>query len=163
MGHPLRREVAELEAQNTFQDYIDEVASEPPNEVVAEAVAQAQEDHAANAEKAKLSAAIQAEREDELDQSILAEQDEQRENLEFEEMDSDPPPKPKPKRQVSNRLYVERQGGRFVLANSVKLIPGEVLYRHRPRSMGVQERFIKHSRVDDKHPNKLKSSKEKTK
>jgi hypothetical protein len=35
-----------------------------------------------------------------------------------------------------------RRNGRFVLASSVEVIEGETLYRHRPRSFGVSEKFI---------------------
>jgi hypothetical protein len=49
----------------------------------------------------------------------------------------------KPKK---SRLYCLRDG-KYVLTSTVKLTPGENLYRKRPRSFGVSEKYIKHGVV----------------
>ena len=146
----VRREIAQMEIENE-QPELDEIeANQPPNDAVAEAVAQAQEDYAANIERQKLNAQIAAEREDAIADAIREEQDEAVASGEYDILDSDPRPKPKvigqSKASKPKSLFVQRQG-KFVPASTVELIPGEVLYWHRKRDIGVSEKFIKHSNV----------------
>ena len=136
-GRRVAREIAQMEFENELNE---QEANQPLSKAVADAVAHAQEDYAADIEGQKLSAKIAADRQDELYNSLEEEKQEQAESGEFDEMDE--PPKPKSK--VGRRLFVERKG-RFVPASTVKLIKGETLYWHRRRELGVSERYIKHS------------------
>jgi hypothetical protein len=48
---------------------------------------------------------------------------------------------------MKGKSYVKRED-RFILASSVEtLLPGETLYWHRPRSFGVDEKWIAYSKV----------------
>ncbi len=138
----VRREIAQMEIENEQQELDEQEANEPPNDAVAEAVAQAQEDYAANIERQKLSAKIAAERQDELDAVLQEEANAQAEAGEFDEYDI-----PKPlKRPPGQRLFVKRNN-KYVLASTADLIEGESLFYHRKRELGVAEKFIKHSIV----------------
>ena len=66
MGHPLGQQIAELEAQNAEQDYVDDVASEPPNKTVASALDEAREEYQADVQRQIASAKIKLEHSEEL-------------------------------------------------------------------------------------------------
>lgn len=56
---------------------------------------------------------------------------------------------------MKGKSYVKRED-RFVLASSVEtLLPGETLYWHRPRSFGVDEKWIAYSKVRPNEPDSL--------
>lgn len=138
----VRREMAELEAANAEEEYIEEVASEEPDEVTAQAIEEARENWAAEIERQKLDAQITAEHGDELEESLAEEKAAEAEAGEFDMMDE--PPKYKPKQ--SKRLFVKRNG-EFIQASTAKLIKGETLFWYRERALGQTAMFIKHSLV----------------
>ena len=95
----------------------------------------------------------------ELNDSIRQEQDEKVTSGEFDQMDSDSfrevsngdsvNVKPKRMAQSANlgKSYVRRGPNTFVAANSVRLIPGEPLYRYRKRGFGITEKYIKYGKA----------------
>jgi hypothetical protein len=151
MSRPLRRQIAEMEVANREQEYAEEVASKEPDQTVQDVLDEARERYAADVERQKLDAQVAAERSDDLEDAIQQEHDEQVEAGEFDEFDSDPRPKPKP--QVASakpKSYVLRKG-EFVPAATAYLVPGEKLYRYRPRSMGVSAKFIMFGKVKEEN------------
>jgi hypothetical protein len=72
------------------------------------------------------------------------------ETLQKQRADLDHTAKPKVVKregQMKGKSFVKRND-RFVLASAVEaLIPGEILYWHRPRAFGVTEKWIAYSRV----------------
>ena len=98
---------------------------------------QAEEDYQADVSRQVAQARYAAEHAEQAEEAIRAEQDANVESGEVDELERKP---------VSKKLFVKRYG-RFISAASVELVPGENLYRHRKRSMGVSEKYIKHSVV----------------
>ena len=143
MGRPVGRQVAELEAANSEQEFMEDIASEPPDQTVQDALDEARERYQADVEQQKANARIAADNSDEANDAVRQQHDADAEAGEFDEYDV--PRKKAPPRQNA-KLYVKRQG-KFVLASTAYLVPGETLYRHRKRSFGVAEKFIKHSVV----------------
>ena len=139
----IRREIAEMQAANEFQEYTEDVASEEVDEVTAAAIAQEREKLATEIERQKRDAKIIAERADALEESVIQEHNEAFESGEFDEMDSDPRKPKRPARVIGQKLFVKRDG-KFIRAHDVEVIPGEALFRHRPRALGQTAMFIKH-------------------
>jgi hypothetical protein len=139
---PVGRQIAQLRAEAEQNDAIEEEAANAPlDETVAKAVEQAQEDYRADLQGQIANAQVAAANADAAKDAVAQEHDVEVESGECDVYDS-PKLKPKPQRQRSGKLFVKR-GGRFVASNSVeRLIPGEKLYRHRPRTFGVAEKFI---------------------
>jgi hypothetical protein len=143
MGHPVGRQIAEMEVANAEQEFAEDIASEPPDQSVHDALEQAQEEYSADIERQKLNARVAVERADEMNDAVRQEQDEAVESGEFDVMDSDLRSQPKPQ---YAKLFVKR-GSRFVSALDAELIPGEKLFRFRKRSFGQDARYIAHSTV----------------
>jgi hypothetical protein len=81
---------------------------------------------------------------DAVDESYAQSLQQQRANLDHQSVR---PKGVKTSGQLKGKSYVKRND-RFVLASSVEaLIPGETLYWNRPRSFGVDQRFIAYSKV----------------
>lgn len=136
----VQRQMVELQAEAEEDEAIeDEIADAPLDEPVAQAVEQAREDYSADVQRQAAQARYTAEQSDAVEDHVRQQQDANVDSGEFDQYDS-PPRKP-----VSKKLFVKRKG-QFVPAASVDdLIPGEVLFRHRKRAMGVAEKWIKHS------------------
>jgi hypothetical protein len=146
---PVGRQMAELQAEAEETDAIvDEIAEAELDETTAAALEQAQEDHQADVQRQIGNARYAAEHAEQAEDAVRAEQDATVENGEFDVMDS-PPKELKPKRPVPSAKAFVKRYGRFVLAASVDLIPGEKLYRHRKRSLGVSEKYIAFSKVKE--------------
>jgi hypothetical protein len=123
---PVRRQIAEMQAEAEEKDAIEEeIAEAPLNETVAAALEEARD---ADVHRQIANAKVAAEHMDQVEDAVRPEQDERTANGEFDVLE-------KPKRQVSSKAFVKRYG-RFVLAATVDLVPGESLFRFRPRSMG---------------------------
>jgi hypothetical protein len=161
------QQAAEMEAAATEDDRIaDHLAEGEVSPEVAAAVEEAREQIRAEVEKEKLQASIRTRRQEEAGDFVREEQDEQVASGEFDQWDAasrrDPPARPAAGPRVSakskrskvkgQRSYVKRNGS-FVSASDVEVIAGESLYRFRPKSFGVSERYIRFGKVkkESKH------------
>jgi hypothetical protein len=138
----------------------DQLAEAEDSAEVADAIEEARDDYRADLEGAKLQAKVNAERVEAAADTLRQEQDERVESGEFDQWNADTlrqaPASAKAAAAASassglkikgKRSFVLR-GKRFVLASSRQdLIDGEILYRHRPKTFGVAEKFIAFGKV----------------
>ena len=150
IARPIRRQMAEMEAANSEQEYAEDIASEEPDQSVQDAIDEARERYSADVERQKLNAQVAAEHADEAKDAIREQHDADAKAGEFDEMDSDPRPKPKPP--PSRKLFVKRKG-KYVPVATAYLVPGEKLFRFRKRSFGVPAKYIMHSIVKEETSN----------
>jgi hypothetical protein len=145
MTVPAQRQAAMIETQNAEQDYIDQMSNEPPDEATEAALQELREEYYADVRMQAANAKSAAKYADELTDTLRQEADEKVESGEYDQIDT--PFKPPPaKVSKPKSLFVKRQG-RFVPASTAYWIPGEVLYWHRKRDIGVSDKCIKHSQV----------------
>ena len=132
-GRRVARGIAQMEFENEQDELNAQEANQPPSKAVADAVAQAQEDYAADIERQKENLRIAAENSDAAIDAIRQEQDEKAEAGEFDIMDeAEPKPRPakvnvstsKPKWQYVKRGSVFRR----VKDPTLKLKIGEPVY-----------------------------------
>ena len=128
----------------------EEAADAPLDETVAAAIEEARERLGADVQKQIANARYAAEKADELNDAVRAEEDERTASGEFDILDvDDRKPKPVRKPKPLRKSFVKRDG-RFVAASGADLRLGEKLYRHRPRSFGVSARYIAFATVRQK-------------
>ena len=155
------RQAAQMKAEIEQQEFLEEqqAAEAKLSPEVEAALDEARDDYQADVEVQKRSMEYQAKVRDEIDKVVAEEQDANVASGAFDQMDSDSfrevsngdsvNAKPKRSPQSFNLIksYVRRGPNTFVGANTVKLIPGEPLFRHRQKSFGVAEKFIRYSTV----------------
>jgi hypothetical protein len=135
----------------------DQLADGEVSPTVAAAMEEAREDYYADVERQKLQSKVKAEQVEAAQETIRQGQDERVANGEFDQWNAEAlRTKQKPaargasvgsKRQVKGQRSFVRRNGQFVLASSVEVIEGEPLYRRRPKSFGVSERYIAFGKV----------------
>ena len=164
------RQAAQLEADTYAEEAItDELAEGKVNETLASAIEEAQANHRADVERQKAQARVKARQQEEADEALRQEQNASVESGEFDQWDAQgrreeavDSEEPAPRASASSKLKVKgkrsfvRRGRRFVLAKTVEdLIEGEVLYRHRPKSFGVAEKYIAFGKVRKETSNEV--------
>jgi hypothetical protein len=116
----------------------------------------AAEDYHADVEAQKMSDNFQAKRSDAVEEFVRQEQDENAENGQFDQYDpasTENAAKKKrgPAPAVNLKKSFVKRSGRFVPVTSVQdLKEGEPFFRHRKKSFGVAERYIKYANVKEK-------------
>lgn len=141
MRAPVRRQMAEMQAEAEETDAIeDDIAEAPLNETVVSALEQAQDEYQADVQRQIGNARYVAESADEVEDAVRAKQD-----ANVDDSGECDVEEPKPKPQIGRKLFVKRKGQFVPAAAAVDLVRGESLFRFRPRSMGVSAKYIKHS------------------
>jgi hypothetical protein len=153
--------------QASQMEAIEDELAEPLSETLASAIEQAREDHRANVQRQKVEAQAKVRRQDEAAEFARQEQNEDLESGEFDQFESRPAEltRTQPateslereaargasanrKLKVKGKRSFVRRGKRFLPASSLEdLIEGEVLYRHRPKSFGIAEKYIAFGKV----------------
>jgi hypothetical protein len=141
------QQAVQLKAAAEQDEWVDDIANQPLDPSVQDALDEAQGGYRRDLEGQKLQAKVAAEHADELDDSLRMEQDEKVAAGDYDQYDVPrEDSKPKPVVQASSKLFVKRHG-KFLPANSTELILGEKLFRFRPRSFGISAKYIMHSVV----------------
>jgi hypothetical protein len=150
------QQAAQMEAEiETEEEIVDELADAEVSEQVAAAIEGARQDYDVDIQRQKAEAQVKANRQEEAEDFVREEQDARVESGEWDQSETrrDPPERPARAASANSKLKVKgkrsfvRRKGRFVLANNVEVIEGEPLYRRRPKSFGVAERFIVFGKV----------------
>jgi hypothetical protein len=149
-----------MEVAAEEHEFADELANEPHSESVAAAMKIAQEDHEASVAEQIVQAQYSAKQKDATEEFVREQKDAETESgdlISWIPGENHLNPRVRMKKtargvQSSNlkakgKLYVKRGSGKYVLASTVDLIPGEFLYRHRKRAFGQPEKWIVHGKV----------------
>jgi hypothetical protein len=171
----VKREMAEMQREARIQQEIEEsLINEPESQAVTDAIESEREKHAARVELDKASLNFLSKTSDAAQEYIAQTHDEDFDGAfrepsvsdveaSSQEVDETPTPsraavsespqsssngakKPKPASRNPTKSFVKRDGD-FVAMSSTALIPGEAIYRKRPRSFGTPAKWIKYSQV----------------
>jgi hypothetical protein len=156
------RQAAQMEAEVSEEEMIaDDLAEAEDSATVASAIEQAREEYHTDVERQKLQASLKARRQEDAEEFLRQEEDSAVESGDFDQWNVEALRRPRassvkvaPRASASSGLKIKGKRSfvlrekRFVLASGRRdLIIGETLYRRRPKSFGVAERYIAFGKV----------------